>query len=118
MAYHPQAQGAEDPHADLPAVPLAGTEPGREHLAVTAFEPALQQRLRRLQRYHRCRVQRLDPADGTAAENHLNRDEKVGTRRSQQITVGISRSRAIILYPVGDPYRLYNSTHSTRPISL
>ena len=118
MAHHRQAQGAQEPHADLPAVPLAGAEPSREHLAVTAFELALQQRLRRLQRHHRCRVQRLDPADGTAAENHLNRDEKVGTHRSQQMTLGISRSRAIILYPVGDPYRLYNSTHSARPTSL
>jgi len=32
----------------------------------------------------------MDPADGTAADNHFNRHEKMGTHRSKQIAVGIT----------------------------
>src|SRR3984957_14900635 len=62
MAYDGQARPARQHHADLPAFPRAGAEPGRERLAVPPPELALKHRLRKLRRDRRRRLRRLAKA--------------------------------------------------------
>jgi hypothetical protein len=76
-------------HADLPAFPRPGAEPGRERLAVSPPELALKHRLRRLRRDRRRRMRRLAKAHRSTRNNHLHRNVRLGSRRSDAMTVGI-----------------------------
>jgi hypothetical protein len=76
---------------DLPAVARAGAESGREHLAVPARQLALQPRLRNLRCNHRSRLRRLAQTHRPARNHHLNRNARLGARRSDVMTAGIMR---------------------------
>ncbi len=89
--HHRQTESAQEHHANLPAAPRAGAEPRRERLAVSAPELALKSRLRRLRRHHRRRVRGLARAHRTTKHHHINRNARMGSRRSIKLTVGISR---------------------------
>src|ERR1700675_4799088 len=89
MAHDGQARRARQHHADLPAFPRPGAEPGRERLAVSAPELALKHRLRKLRRDHRRRMRGLAKAHRSTRNNHLHRNARLRSRRSDAMTVGI-----------------------------
>ena len=70
MAYDAETQYPEKHHADLAAFPLARTEPGRKHLAISARQLAVQPRLRNLRRHHRRRLRRLAKAHRAPRRSH------------------------------------------------
>src|ERR1700693_1666489 len=90
MAHDGQARRARQHHADLPAFPRPGAEPGRERLAVSSPELALKHRLRKLRRDRRRRMRGLAKAHRSTRNNHLHRNARLGSRRSDAMTVGIS----------------------------
>jgi len=51
-----------------------GVEPGREHLAISARQLAVEPRLRNLRCNHRRRLRRLAKTHRPARSHHLNRD--------------------------------------------
>ena len=79
-------------HADLLAFPRARTEPGRERLAVSCAELAVEPRLRNLRRHHRRRLRRLAKPRSRPRKNHINRHANVGACRSQPMTLWYYRS--------------------------
>src|SRR5580704_1931669 len=89
MAHDGQARRARQHHADLPAFPRPGAEPGRERLAVSAPELALKHRLRKLRRDRRRRMRRLAKPHRSTRNHHLHRNARLGSRRSAAMTVGI-----------------------------
>src|SRR5271163_2180805 len=91
MAHDGQARRARQHHADLPAFPRPGAEPGRERLAVSPPELALKHRLRKLRRDRRRRMRRLAKAHRSTRNDHLHRNARLGSRRSAAMTLGISR---------------------------
>ena len=82
MAYDRQARRAQKHHADLPAFPRPGAEPGRERLAISPPELALKHRLRKLRRHRRRRLRRLAKAHRPARTDHIHRNARMGPRRS------------------------------------
>jgi hypothetical protein len=64
-------------HADLPAFPRPGAEPGRERLAVSPPELALKHRLRKLRRDRRRRMRGLAKAHRSTRNNHLHRNARL-----------------------------------------
>src|SRR5580704_431337 len=82
MAHDGQARRARQHHADLPAFPRPGAEPGRERLAVSPPELALKHRLRKLRRDRRRRMRRLAKAHRSTQNDHLHRNARLGSRRS------------------------------------
>ena len=90
MAHHRKARRAGKHNDDLPAVTLPRTEPRREHLAVSARELALKPCLRKLRGDHHRRMRRLDKTPRTTRDRHIDRNEKMGPRRSIIMTAGIS----------------------------
>src|SRR6202161_429640 len=85
-----QARRARQHHADLPALPRPGAEPGRERLPVPPPELARKHRLRRLQRDRRRRMRRLAKAHRSTRNHHVHRNAQLGSRRSEQITFGMT----------------------------
>src|SRR5580704_11866304 len=98
MAHDGQARRARQHHADLPAFPRPGAEPGRERLAVPPPELALKHRLRKLRRDRRRRMRGLAKAHRSTRNNHLHRNARLGSRRSAAMTLGI---RSLNLAPTG-----------------
>ena len=90
MAHHRKARRAEKHNDNLPALTLSRIEPRREYLAVSARKLALKPCLRRLRRDHLRRMRRLDKTPRTTRNRQINRNEKMGPRRSIIITAGIS----------------------------
>src|ERR1700722_1563542 len=90
MAHDEQTRRARQHHADLPAFPRPGTEPGRERLAISPPELALEHRLRRLRRHRRRRMRRLAKAHRPTRNNHLHRIARLGSRRSAVMTFSIT----------------------------
>ena len=76
-------------HADLPAFPRPGAEPGRERLTVSPPELALKYRLRKLRRDRRRRMRGLAKAHRSTRNNHLHRNAGPGSRGSDAMTAGI-----------------------------
>jgi len=74
MAYDGKARHPQKHYADLPAFALPGVEPGREHLAISARQLAVEPRLRNLRCNHRRRLRRLAKTHRPARSHHLNRD--------------------------------------------
>ena len=66
----------------------APVQSGRERLAVSPSELALEHRLRKLQRHHRRRMRRLTETGRPARTDHLYRNARLGPRRSAVITFG------------------------------
>src|SRR5271156_441371 len=97
MAHHGQARHARQHHANLPAVPRPGAEPGRERLAISPPELALKHRLRKLRRHRRRRLHRLAKPHRPASNHHLHRNARMGSRRSAAMTLGITPG----LFPAG-----------------
>src|ERR1700675_4688382 len=93
MAHDGQARRARQHHADLPAFPRPGAEPGRERLAVSAPELARKHRLRKLRHYRRRRMGGLAKAHRSTRNNPLHRNARLGSRRSVAMTVGITWER-------------------------
>src|ERR1700729_2218714 len=89
MAHDGQARRARQHHADLPAFPRPGAEPGRERLAVPPPELALKHRLRKLRRDRRRRMRGLAKAHRSTRNDHLHRNARLGSRRSAAMTLGI-----------------------------
>src|SRR6202162_60533 len=89
MAYYRQARRARQHHADLPAFPRPGVEPGRERLAVSPSELALKHRLRKLRHDRRRRIRRLAKAHRSTRNDHVHRNARLGSRRSAAMTLGI-----------------------------
>src|SRR5580698_4268369 len=89
MAHDGQARRARQHHADLPAFPRPGAEPGRERLAVPPPELALKHRLRKLRRDRRRRMRGLAKAHRSTRNDHLHRKARLGSRRSAAMTLGI-----------------------------
>src|ERR1700731_4412819 len=94
MAHDGQTRRARQHHADLPAFPRPGAEPGRERLAVPPPELALKHRLRKLRRDRRRRMRRLAKAHRSTRNNHLHRNARLGSPRSDAMTLGITPSSA------------------------
>src|SRR5271154_598556 len=94
MAHHQQARHARKHHADLPAFPRPGAEPGRERLAVSPSELDLKHRLRTLRRHYRCCPRRMAETDRQARNHHIHRNARLGPRRSVTMTFGMRRSRS------------------------
>jgi hypothetical protein len=90
MAYDGKARHPQKHYADLPAFALTGAEPGREHLAISARQLAVEPRLRNLRRNHRRRLRRMAQTDRPATDDHLNRNARLGAYRSNIMTLGIS----------------------------
>src|SRR6202167_948813 len=88
MAHDGEARHARPHHADLPAFPRPGAEPGRERLAVPPPELALKHRLRKLRRDRRRRMRRLAKAHRSTRNDHLHRNAPLGSRRSAAMTLG------------------------------
>src|SRR5271169_1983307 len=97
MAHNRQARPPPQHHADLPAFPRAGAEPGRKRLAVPPRQLALKPGLRDLRRHHRRRLRRLAKTHRPARNHHLNRNARLGPYRSDPMTLGISPSATPIL---------------------
>src|SRR5271168_3256445 len=97
MAYNRQARRARQHHANLPAVPRPGAEPGRERLAVSPPELALKHRLRKLRRDRRRRMRRVAKAHRPTRNDHLHRNARLGSRRSAAMTLGINLKSALNL---------------------
>src|SRR5580700_8826470 len=91
MAHDGQTRRARQHHADLPTFPRPGAEPGRERLAVPPPELALKHRLRKLRRDRRRRMHRLAKAHRSTRNHHLHRNARLGSRRSDAMTLGITR---------------------------
>src|SRR5580693_3720997 len=89
MAHDGQTRRARQHHADLPTFPRPGAEPGRERLAVPPPELALKHRLRKLRRDRRRRMRRLAKAHRSTRNDHLHRNARLGSRRSDAMTLGI-----------------------------
>src|SRR6202451_2358420 len=94
MAHDGQARRARQHHADLPAFPRPGAEPGRERLAVPPPELALKHRLRKLRRDRRRRMRGLAKAHRSTRNDHLHRKARLGSRRSAAMTLGIIQAQA------------------------
>src|SRR6202789_415301 len=94
MAHNQQARHARQYHADLPAFPRPGAEPGRECLAVPPPELALKHRLRKLRRDRRRRMRRLAKAHRSTRNDHVHRNARLGSRRSAAMTLDINRLTA------------------------
>src|SRR5271167_928418 len=90
MAYNSQARRAQKHHADLPAFPRPGAEPGRERLAVSPSQLDLKHRLRKLRRHCRRRLRRMAETDRQARNHHIHRNAGLGPRRSVAMTFGIT----------------------------
>src|ERR1700727_1936051 len=100
MAHDGQARRARQHHADLPAFPRPGAEPGRERLAVPPPELALKHRLRKLRRDRRRSMRRLAKAHRSTRNNHLHRNARLGSPRSDAMTLGIiHRNERVIIAP-------------------
>ena len=89
MAHDGQARRALQHHADLPAFPRSGAEPGREYLAVSAPELAPKHRLRKLRRDRRRRMRGVAKAHRSTRNDHLHRNARLGSRRSTAMTLGM-----------------------------
>src|SRR5580693_4627676 len=87
MAHDGQTRRARQHHADLPTFPRPGAEPGRERLAVPPPELALKHRLRKLRRDRRRRMHRLAKAHRSTRNHHLHRNARLGSRRSDAMTL-------------------------------
>ena len=101
----------------FPAFPRAGTEPGREHLAVLTRQLALKPRLRNLRRHHRRRLRRLAKTHRPARNHHLNRHARMGPYRSDPVTLGIRHEVAGSLGPGGQPV-LWGFDFRKRPLTF
>ena len=74
MAHDGQARRARQHHADLPAFPRPGVEPGRERLAVSPPKLALKHRLRKLRRDRRCSMRRLAKTHRSTRNHRVHRN--------------------------------------------
>ena len=75
---------------DLPTFAGPGTEPSREHLAISPSELALKHRLRKLRRHCRRCPRRMAETDRHARNHHIHRKARLGSRRSVAMTFGIT----------------------------
>ena len=87
MAHHRQARRARKHHPDLPAVPRARAEPGRERLAVSPPELALKHRVRKLRRHRRRRMRRLAQTHSRPGKDHIHRNARLGPRSAWRALV-------------------------------
>ncbi len=92
MAHNRKAECAEEHHADPAAIACSRTQSCRERLAISARKLALQSRLRRLRRHHRRRLRGVAEARRPTRYDHINRNARLGPRRSIIMTVGISQA--------------------------
>jgi hypothetical protein len=65
-------------------------KPGRERLAISPPELALQHRVRKLRRHHRRCMRRLAKAHRSTRNDHIHRNARLASRRSLAMTSGIS----------------------------
>jgi len=73
MAHNREARHAQEHNADSLAVPSAGTQSGREHLAISSPKLALEHRLRKLHRHYRRRLRCMAKAHRPTGNHHINR---------------------------------------------
>lgn len=78
MAHYRQSPLAEERHANLVAVMLAGAQSGRAGLAISARHLSLQPRLRQLRGHHRRRLRRMAKTSRPDAADHLNQGVEMG----------------------------------------
>src|SRR5277367_6715793 len=104
MAHHQQARHARKHHADLPAFPRPGAEPGRERLAVSPSELDLKHGLRTLRRHYRCYLRRMAETDRQARNHHIHRNARLGPRRSVTFGITLADRKSLVahLAPVTD----------------
>ncbi|MTW19342.1 ISAs1 family transposase [Rhodoplanes serenus] len=78
LAHHAGSEGAEERDLAVPAVALAGAQPGRERLAAPARQLALQPRIRHLRRHRRRRLRRLATPRRPARDHHVHQNASMG----------------------------------------
>ena len=94
MAYDWKDQTAEKCQSDLPSITRSRTEPSRKRLAVPPRQLAVQYRLRRHGPHHQGRMLSLEQPRRTPQYHPIHRAQKMGSYRSNRITVGITLASA------------------------
>src|SRR5947209_17317817 len=69
------------------------TQRPRKYLAIHAAELVVEPNFPILRRYRRSLLLRLEHAHRSAVENHVHRPPRLGSRRSLNLRIGISRAR-------------------------
>jgi hypothetical protein len=90
VAHHSKSRHASKHHADLASLTHAGTQSGAEHLAIFARQLAFQPRLRNLRPHPRGDL--LEQIHRPARNHQINRNARMGARRSHPMTAGISQN--------------------------
>jgi hypothetical protein len=89
--------GAKDlkaPSTPTAAASFAGAQSPGKHLAIHAGELAVEPCLQVLRRHRRPLLLRLEHAHRPALENHVRRSPRLGSSRSLNLRIGISRRYA------------------------
>src|SRR5262249_58878913 len=67
------------------------TQRPRKYLAIHAAELVVEPNFQILRRHRRSMLRRLEPPHRSAVENHVHRPPRLGSRRSLNLRIGISR---------------------------
>lgn len=90
MAHDREARHTQEHNADPLAVSGAGTQSGRERLAISSPKLALEHRLRKLRSHYRRRLRRMAKTHRSTRDHHINRHARLGSYRSDIIAGGIN----------------------------
>src|SRR5262249_53487775 len=85
------SQGSKQHLALAAPATRARTQQPRKYLAVHAAELAVEPNFQILRRHRRSLLLRLEHAHRSAVENHVHRAPRLGSRRSPNLRIGISR---------------------------
>src|SRR5262249_10891263 len=93
LAWRQGPQGSEQHLALAAPATRARAQRPRKYLAVHARELAVEPNFQILRRYRRSLLLRLEHAHRSAVENHVHRPPRLGSRRSLNLRIGITRPR-------------------------
>src|SRR5215469_13008608 len=91
LAWRQGPQGSEQHLALAAPATRARAQRPRKYLAVHATELAVEPNFQILRRYRRSLLLRLEHAHRSAVENHVHRPPRLGSRRSLNLRIGITR---------------------------
>src|SRR5262245_35074908 len=91
LAWRQGPQGSEQHLALAAPATRARAQRPRKYLAVHARELAVEPNFQILRRYRRSLLLRLEHAHRSAVENHVHRPPRLGSRRSLNLRIGITR---------------------------
>src|SRR5262245_21100673 len=100
LAWRQGPQGSKQHLALAAPATRTRTQRPRKYLAIHAAELVVEPNFQILRRHRRSLLLRLERAHRSAVENHVHRPPRLGSRRSLNLRIGISRrnsSRAAIL---------------------